>query len=153
MDVCASYALQIKDRGLTLAVSAGPDLPAVDADPERVRQVLVNLVDNAVKYNRRAGRLEITASAGSESLEIEVRDTGEGIPPENLDSLFQRFQRLPAASPETAKVKGIGLGLAISHGLARAMGGDLRARSEVGVGTVFIFTLPTSTSHPLGKEA
>lgn len=141
-DVCALFSLQIKERHLALVVAMDSRLPTADADPARVRQILTNLLDNAVKYNRQGGTLSVRSSMEGNRVALSVEDSGAGMPAESLDSLFQRFRRLPAPSPEVAKVKGVGLGLAISHGLALAMGGDLKARSKLGVGSTFTLYLP-----------
>ena len=104
----------------------------VSADPVRLRQVLVNLLSNAVKYNRPGGSVALTWKRGACELEIQVTDTGQGIPPEQLAGLFQPFNRLGA---ETSTVEGTGIGLVLSRQLTEMMGGTLTVASTFGVGT------------------
>jgi len=117
-----------------------PDRAAL-ADPMRLRQVLLNLVSNAIKYNREAGTVSVSVEERNEgSLLVAVTDTGEGMAPETLDRLFSPFERLGA---EDTAVEGSGLGLVVTKGLVEAMHGRLQVQSEVGVGTTFSFDLPT----------
>ncbi|MFL5577877.1 MAG: sensor histidine kinase, partial [Gemmatimonadaceae bacterium] len=128
------------------AVHDGGPLVA-HADPDRVRQILANLLVNAVKFTAPGGgiRVECTAShpaARSPRATVRVTDTGVGIPPDNLERIFEPFVQLGRALTHT--VDGTGLGLAISRDLARAMGGDVTVESEPGVGSAFSLTLPTA---------
>jgi PAS domain S-box-containing protein len=104
----------------------------VSADPVRLRQVLVNLLSNAVKYNRPGGSVALTWKRGASECEIQVTDTGQGIPPEQLAGLFQPFNRLGA---EASAVEGTGIGLVLSRQLTEMMGGTLSVTSTFGVGT------------------
>ena len=148
--VLASALASVADM-LTLAVAeAGmvvegpaPDADAVAwADPDKTRQILVNLVTNAVKYAATPGGGTITlrCSHSGDTVSASVSDTGPGIPPEKLDSIFEPFVQLPAET--TNRRQGVGLGLAISRDLAIGMRGDLSVASEVGRGTTFTLTLP-----------
>jgi signal transduction histidine kinase len=111
------------------------------ADPVRLRQVLLNLVSNAIKYNREAGTVTISFDETAHStVRVSVADTGEGIAPEALEKLFSPFERLGA---ETGPVPGSGLGLVVTKGLVEAMQGRLDVESEPGAGTTFAFELPT----------
>jgi PAS domain S-box-containing protein len=114
----------------------------VCADRQRLTQVLLNLLGNAVKYNRPQGRVSITASVNAGRVSVAVMDTGPGIPPEKLPRLFTPFERLGA---EQSGIEGTGLGLALSRGLAEAMHGVIHASSVVGRGSVFTLDLPAST--------
>lgn len=140
-DVCALLAPRLSGRKLTLETRIDPALGPVRADRDLVKQVLTNLIDNAVKYNKDEGRITVSAKAESGRALVTVSDTGPGIAPEHMEKLFQRFRRLPAAGGN-AKTKGSGLGLAISRSLARAMGGELSAQSRPGEGSAFTCTLP-----------
>ena len=114
----------------------------VVADRQRLRQVLMNLVSNAVKYNREGGRVQVTCERALEGrLQIKVADTGAGIPPDQLPMLFQPFERLGAAETD---VEGTGLGLALSKALAEAMGGTLGVASAVDHGSTFWIELEES---------
>jgi signal transduction histidine kinase len=110
------------------------------ADRQRLHQVLLNLLSNAVKYNRMGGRVVVsTERAGEHRLRIKVSDTGAGIPEEKLALLFKPFERLGA---EATPIEGTGLGLALSRGLAEAMGGSLGMSSEIDRGSTFWIELP-----------
>ncbi len=104
----------------------------VNADPVRLRQVLVNLLSNAVKYNRPGGSVALTWKRAGGNCEIQVTDTGQGIPEDQLACLFQPFNRLGA---ESSTVEGTGIGLVLSRQLAEMMGGTLTVTSTFGVGT------------------
>jgi PAS domain S-box-containing protein len=112
----------------------------VFADREKLEQVLINLLGNAVKFTPSGGRISLFADADPKHVRIHVRDTGVGIASELLASIFEPFVQLQPAFTRTAE--GTGLGLAISRELARGMGGELRAMSEVGRGSVFTIELP-----------
>ena len=119
-----------------------PDTAApvrVRADERRVMQVLLNLVTNAIRYNRADGSVVLDWTVGDEHVRITVRDTGPGIAAEHLDRLFTPFDRLGRDSEE-----GIGLGLPLARGLVEAMGGTLDVRSEIEVGTTVAVRLPRS---------
>lgn len=140
-DAASLYEPLAADRGLKFEILSCEKGHTISADPAKVRQVLGNLLDNAVKYNRPGGSVTISAEPEGNGMKISVRDVGGGIPEHLLDSIFERFRRLPP-TPGTAKVRGAGLGLAISRGLAQAMGGTVRVRSEEGVGSTFELILP-----------
>ncbi len=115
----------------------------VVADYGRLKQVLLNLVSNAIKYNRPDGVVRVAAAAQGDLIRIEVSDTGPGIPPDKLDDLFQPFNRLGI---ESADVEGTGIGLALSKRMVEAMGGAIGVQSGVGVGSTFWMTLPAAPS-------
>ena len=114
---------------------------AVRADSDRLQQVVSNLVDNAIKYGRRAGRVVIQGrSTGGGTVEMSVTDDGPGIPPESIDRVFERFYRVDKA--RSREQGGTGLGLAIVKHIVQSHGGEVRVTSELEQGTTFYFTLP-----------
>jgi hypothetical protein len=128
------------DKGLRLASSLDPALPPqLMGDPQRVRQVLLNLLDNAVKFTS-AGAVELRLMAGDGRLAVEVEDTGPGIPAELRRRLFRRFQQADAGTAR--RHGGSGLGLMICRRLVGLMGGTIGVRSRPGEGSVFRFDLP-----------
>lgn len=137
-------APQMQARGHEYAcVPCDPTL-VVYADPDKVRQILLNLLSNAVKFTPGGGQITLSAEAlvddpKEKFAAIRVRDTGLGIPPEKLNSIFDPFVQVDASHNRVAE--GTGLGLAISRELARGMGGDLVVESAVGVGSTFTLTL------------
>ena len=118
-------------------------LPEVNVDPDRIQQVLSNLVGNAVKHTPEGGRVTINGDGENGELRIMVRDTGPGIPAEDLPFVFDRFWR-----GSTGRGRGIGLGLAIARGIVQAHGGEIWAESNPGEGSAFTFTLPLGSPDP-----
>lgn len=134
----AILALRVAEAGLVFDSSACDAALRVHADPDRLQQILLNLLTNAIKFTPAGGRVEVACERQGAFVRIVVRDTGRGIPTEHLERIFEPFVQL---DPE-AMHKGVGLGLAISRRLARAMGGDLIAHSERGAGATFVLTIP-----------
>jgi signal transduction histidine kinase len=122
---------------LECTVSFAPDVPHVYADPDKVEQVLTNLVENAAKYGSPSG-MRVSGEVVGDAVCVSVRDVGDGIPAEDLPRVFTKFFRRDHGRPT-----GTGLGLWISQGLVEAHGGALTATSETGEGSTFSFTLPT----------
>jgi PAS domain S-box-containing protein len=123
----------------------------VHADRTRVKQVLINLLTNAIKYNRAQGAVEVTCSAGTDKrIRISVQDTGEGLSPEKLTKLFQPFNRL---GQEASSEEGTGIGLVVSKRLVELMGGVIGVESTVGVGSVFWIELNTTAEPQLAGAA
>lgn len=125
-------------KGRTVTVEGRPG-PAVQADPERLEQILAHLVDNALKFTGPADPVEICVEPAGGRTRIHVIDHGVGIPAEQLGRIFDRFSMVDASS--TRRHGGIGLGLALAHDLAGMMGGALEVKSEVGVGSRFTLVL------------
>jgi signal transduction histidine kinase len=132
------------EKGVRLTHRQDPTPTPAVADPDRVREILDNLLGNALRHTPSGGAVTVTTAAARDSAEISVCDTGEGIAAEHLPHLFDRFYRVdPARSRDTG---GSGIGLTIARALARAHGGDLRAASDgVGTGATFTLTLPAVT--------
>ena len=133
---------QLAERGLTLAPWEVPETLAVIGDEDRVRQILLNIVANAVKFTPEGGVISFSVSADSTDVVISVTDTGIGIAEEELERMFEPF--VQAKSPLHVAGVGVGLGLAISMQLARAMEGDIKVTSSVGSGSTFALQLRKS---------
>ncbi len=123
---------------VTLVKQLSPDLPEVRADGDRIRQTIVNLVHNGIKFNRPGGSVTVSTAYDDKSVTVSVADTGIGISRSDLSRIFERFYKADKARTGG----GSGLGLAIAKHTVQAHGGDIRARSEEGKGSTFIFTLP-----------
>jgi two-component system phosphate regulon sensor histidine kinase PhoR len=139
-DVITALASKASSRGIAVSSKIPPGTVVV-ADPRRLEQMLTNLVDNAIKFNREGGEVTIQCETGDRT-RILVRDTGEGIPAQHLERLFERFYRVDRA--RSREMGGTGLGLAIVKHLARAHGGEVRVSSELGQGSVFEIDLPNA---------
>jgi signal transduction histidine kinase len=133
---------QVRARGLDLVVGGCPPDLTARADGEKLRQILINLVSNAIKFTDAGGRIELTCEANGELVHLAVRDTGIGIPAEKLQTIFEPFVQVRADLTRTAE--GTGLGLAISRDLAHGMGAELGVESAPGQGSTFTLRLPRS---------
>ena len=126
--------------GVALEASYEGELPMVYADPERVTQLLSNLVGNALKFTPAGGRVEVRVQPYDEGTLVSVTDTGDGIPPEQLPHVFDRFFQVSNA--RVGARHGAGLGLPIARGIVEAHGGTIWIESAAGRGTTVRFTLP-----------
>ncbi len=136
------FSAKAKRRGVALDHEVPAGLVA-RADPNRLRQVLANLIDNAIKYGATNGRVAIRGRAlGDGRVELSVRDDGPGIPPEAVARIFERFYRVDKA--RSREQGGTGLGLAIVKNVVQAHGGEVRVESAIGAGTEFFLTLPAA---------
>ena len=142
----AAYRAQADDHGVALSVQSAANLPEVDVDPERIAQVLSNLVSNALRYTPAGGAITLAATAQADTVQLRVQDTGAGIAPEALPHIFERFYR---ADPSRQQENGSsGLGLAIAKSIVEAHGGTIGVESVVGRGTTFTINLPVPTRTP-----
>ncbi len=131
----AAFQGTAKAAGVNLRAEVAAGVPRVEVDPGRIRQVLANLLGNALRHTPVGGSVTVTVRATGDRVVVEVRDTGSGIPPELLPTVFDRFAKEPG-SP------GSGLGLAIARDLVEAHGGRISAESPPGKGTTVEFTMP-----------
>jgi two-component system phosphate regulon sensor histidine kinase PhoR len=142
--VLAVIGPRARAGGIKLASEVPPALLAVKADHDRLAQILINLVDNAVKYTPRGGAVTVRASEAGPLVEVSVEDTGVGIPAADLPRITERFYRVDKA--RSRELGGTGLGLAIVKHLVLAHGGDLGIESRVDRGTTVRFTLPVASA-------
>jgi len=150
-DVADMLSEAIDERRLSLERPGDEAAAVAWADPDRVRQILLNLTMNAVKYTPlNGGTITLGCSVAGDIVLATVEDTGPGIPMQRLASIFEPFVQLPADRAD--RRGGVGLGLAISRDLARAMSGDLTVESTPGVGSRFMLTLPRARARPPTAE-
>jgi signal transduction histidine kinase len=144
--LAATSGLFAKAPHIRLEVDISRDLPAVSVDPDRLVQVIVNLVSNAVKFcDKASGVVRFRAWREDGCVRVDVTDNGIGIAPENLGRIFERFQQ--AGNTLTEKPQGTGLGLPISRQILDRFGGDLWVVSELGKGATFSFRLPLAAAE------
>lgn len=138
-------------KGVRLQMVVDPLNASVSGDPDRLQQVFWNLLSNAIKFTPKGGRVQVLLERVNSQLEVSVTDTGEGIPPEFLPYIFDRFKQADAST--TRRYRGIGLGLAIVKHLVELHGGTVRAKSAgIGKGATFIVSLPLIVLHPPPEE-
>jgi two-component system sensor histidine kinase BaeS len=143
-DAVRTMRAQTESSSQTLTERVQPDLPVVNVEPDRIRQILVNLITNAHEYSPEGAAIEVSASAAGDEVAIAVADDGPGIPPEQLEHIFERFTRGDAGL--TQRVGGTGLGLAITKSLVELHGGRIEVDSTPGEGSSFRFYLPTGSA-------
>jgi two-component system sensor histidine kinase BaeS len=136
-EVIASFSGQAQSGGVSLSVEAALDLPQIEIDPARIRQVLTNLIANALRYTTTGGSIRVQCASKNQAVEVIVSDTGRGIAEQDLPPIFDRYTK-------SSDSRGSGLGLAIAKDLVEAHGGTISAQSEVGRGTTITFTLPAT---------
>ena len=141
-DVVDMMQARVTEKGLTLEMSIAPDLPPVQAAPEHIKQVWMNLVSNAIKYTPDGGRVSIHLTSGEGLICGVVRDTGIGIAPEDQERIFENFVRTEAAKAMTRH--GTGLGLSIVASIIKRYGGSIWLDSSVGQGSTFSFEIPAA---------
>jgi two-component system phosphate regulon sensor histidine kinase PhoR len=130
--------MQVERAGLSLRVECKDDLPKVKIDSQRLEQVLVNLIHNAVKFTGAGGEVLLEADAGISEVRFVVRDSGIGIPVDEIPRIFERFYRVDKSRTGS----GTGLGLSIAKHVVEAHGGKIWAESIEGHGSTFYFSIP-----------
>lgn len=155
-ELAASFRKQADDQGIDIRIEIPEELPLLEVDPVRIREVLVNLTTNALRHTPSGGRVVIHAVESDGYAQFTVSDTGTGIAPDDLEHIFERFYKggtpsthaddgRPAAEgadPQALGTSGSGLGLTIAKNLVEAHGGEISAESTLGQGTLVRFTLP-----------
>jgi len=137
---------QVRGKGLTYVIGGCDPSIRVRADREKLQQILLNVLTNAIKFTDPGGEIRVSCTVGARHVAIAVSDTGVGIVADKLPSIFEPFVQVDQRL--TRPHEGVGLGLAISRDLARGMGGDLTAESTMGVGSTFTLRLP---AHQAGR--
>ncbi|HLF01876.1 MAG TPA: ATP-binding protein, partial [Anaerolineales bacterium] len=135
-ETLASFRAQSDSAGVQLSAAIPNEIPPFELDPVRVREVLANLIANALRHTPVGGKIEVAALMDGDLVTVSVRDTGAGISPDDLPRIFDRFYK-------SERSRGTGLGLAIAKNLVTAHGGEIVAECRLGSGTLIRFTLPT----------
>jgi signal transduction histidine kinase len=138
--VAGQFLPIVEQKQIAFTTDLDRSLGAIQADPNRMVQVISNLIGNALKFTRSGGKVVVRTRAGEGAQRFEVEDTGPGIPAEEMPFLFQEFARL--ANRPTGGERSTGLGLSISRQLVELHGGQIGAESKVGQGSLFWFELP-----------
>lgn len=141
-DVQRNLSRQAEQRGVELALDA-QQMPPVWGDPDRLTQVFTNLMDNGLAHSPRGGRLQVRLSApDAGTVAIAFEDSGPGIPPEEVERIFERFYQVEKSRAQAEEGRGVGIGLAIAKELVEAHRGEIEVSSDVGRGSVFVVRLP-----------
>jgi signal transduction histidine kinase len=146
----AAYASRAEEKHISFHIQSEPDLPEIEVDPDRMAQVLGNLVSNALRYTPEGGLLELSAKLMDNQVAIVLSDNGCGISPEDIPNIFTRFYRGDSSRQHTGDV---GLGLSIVKSLVEAQGGSIGVESKPGKGTTFIIRfLPSPSPFPVSAQ-
>ena len=135
----AAHQVHAQEQGVSLVTDMPDDLPLVLVDPDRLAQVLDNLISNALRYTPEGGRIELMADQSSDGVNLLVGDNGAGIDPQDLPYIFDRFYRADSSRQENGES---GLGLPIAKSIVDAHGGTIAVSSEPGLGSMFMISLP-----------
>ncbi len=147
-NIASAMMIEAKNQGLTLETSFQRPLPNILADQARMEQVIANVISNAVKYNRPGGRVEVSAFVEGDQVAVRVKDTGIGIPQEDIPRLFERFYRVDKA--RSRERSGTGLGLAIAKEIVEQHNGTIQVESQLDQGTAVTIRIPAA---PAGEES
>ncbi len=157
-EIVETYRDWAGERGIHLSAKHENEYPLVSLDRDRIVQVLVNLVGNAIKFTEKGGDVKIatglkrSGGGGKGTMSVSVEDTGPGIPEDEIDRIFEEFHQVNRES-HSSGMKGTGLGLPISRKIVELHGGKMHVRSEVGKGSIFSFTIPVRiTEREIGTE-
>ncbi len=145
-DIADMLSIQAAEKEVTIHAPENNDPSYIMGNPDRVEQMLINLIENAIKYNKPGGEVTVTVSNTQDTVNLSISDTGIGIPEESLPRLFERFYRVDKG--RSRNMGGTGLGLAIVKHLVRTMDGLIEVHSKFGEGTEFLITLPRVQGEP-----
>jgi signal transduction histidine kinase len=143
-DALQDFVPTARSKALDISVVIPPDLSTIESDREKTLYALTNLVDNAIRFTPREGKIGIDVVANTEEIEVSVWDTGVGIAKEEFERIFQPFYQIEESL--TREHEGLGMGLAIAKGMVERCGGQIWVESTLGKGSRFTFTIPTSLS-------
>ena len=149
-DICEMLTIQARAKNVTLNYRLNAEPVFIIGNPDRVEQLLVNLTENAIKYNVEGGSVTVQVFANANEANVTISDTGIGIADEHLPRLFERFYRVDKG--RSRQMGGTGLGLAIVKHIVRSMGGEIEVHSKLGEGTEFLITLPLAPKENPEKE-
>ncbi len=149
-DVCEMLSIHAQEKEVTLNYKLGSEPVYIIGNPDRVEQLLINLTENAIKYNKPGGSVTVQVFKSAQEANVTISDTGIGIAEENLPRLFERFYRVDKG--RSRQMGGTGLGLAIVKHIVRSMGGEIEVHSKLGEGTEFLITLPLAPKENPEKE-
>ncbi len=149
-DICEMLEIHAQEKQVTLNYHLNSDPVYIIGNPDRVEQMLINLTENAIKYNREGGSVTVQVFANNREANVTISDTGIGIAEENLPRLFERFYRVDKG--RSRQMGGTGLGLAIVKHIVRSMKGEIEVHSKLGEGTEFLVTLPLAPKENPRKE-
>jgi len=136
-------AVQLKEKDIQLSANISEDANVIFADPNQINRVFINIIDNAIKFTPHNGRISVESRKKDEHIQVDITDTGCGIPEEALSAVFEEFYRVD--NPINQQVKGTGLGLSLVKHIIEAHAGKIWADSKIGHGSTFSFTLPQSS--------
>ena len=137
LDAMNQFQERAQERNIALDMTLSPGLPLILGDSELIRQVFVNLIDNAIRFTPDSGKITVGAEAEGGLVDVYVQDNGAGIGEEHLPHLFERFYKVDRSRRDT----GTGLGLAIVKHIVESLGGEVQAASQLGEGSTFSFSL------------
>jgi signal transduction histidine kinase len=141
-DTLESFSQLAKQQGIKLEGQVEPDVDPISMDTQAIGRVFNNLISNALRHTPGGGEVRVQARRTGSGVEVTVSDTGEGIRPQDIPHIFERFYRGDASRSRNRGTGGAGLGLAIARSIVRAHGGDISVESETGKGTQFVFNIP-----------
>ena len=149
-DVCDMLSIHAQEKQITVNCTTGNTPVYIMGNPDRVEQLLINLTENAIKYNEPGGSVTVQVFANDQEANVTISDTGIGIAEENLPRLFERFYRVDKG--RSRQMGGTGLGLAIVKHIVRSMNGEIEVHSKLGEGTEFLVTLPLAPKDNSDKD-
>ncbi len=148
-DIFGLFQPLLENKSISWSLDIPDDISVLIADDDKIRQVLTNLVSNALKFTPSGGTIKMSARNQTEFIQISVRDSGIGVPSDGLEAAFERFKQVKSARDHVVGQKGTGLGLAIAKGIVEAHGGRIWMESELGKGTTVFFTVPNKPAPKL----